>query len=45
MSLDQFEVLGDLGIGAFSSVHKVRRTKDSQIYALKKMKLANFTKK
>lgn len=45
MSLSQFEVLGDLGNGAFSSVQKVKRLKDNQIYALKKMKLTNFSKK
>ncbi|CAG9314475.1 unnamed protein product [Blepharisma stoltei] len=40
MSIYQFEILNKLGEGAFSSVYKVRRKSDGQIYALKKVKFA-----
>ena len=34
-----------LGEGAYSSVYKVKRIKDSEEYALKKVKLQNLTEK
>ena len=37
MSLNDFVVLGKLGEGAYSSVHKVKRLSDGQVYALKKV--------
>lgn len=37
MSLNDFVVLAKVGEGAYSSVHKVKRTSDGNIYALKKV--------
>ena len=39
MSLQDFELLGKLGEGSFSSVFKVKRKADSEIYAMKQVKL------
>lgn len=36
MSLSDFKILHKLGTGAYSSVYKVQRITDGQIYALKK---------
>ena len=38
-SLDDFVLLGKIGEGSFSTVHKVRRITDGKIYALKKVPL------
>lgn len=35
--LEDFVVLGKLGSGSFSEVHKVRRVEDGRIYALKQV--------
>ena len=43
--MKQFEVISDLGSGAFANVYKVRRREDHQIYALKKVKLLSLTEK
>jgi NIMA (never in mitosis gene a)-related kinase 1/4/5 len=40
MSLNDFLVLAKIGEGAYSSVHKVKRLSDGNIYALKKVGLA-----
>lgn len=40
MSLSDFVVLAKIGEGAYSSVHKVRRLSDNNIYALKKVQIA-----
>ena len=40
--IKEFEVLSTLGTGSFSSVYKVKRISDGQIYALKKVKLPNL---
>jgi len=45
MSLKDFVILSKLGEGAYSSVYKVQRIADSQIYALKKVKMANLSEK
>ena len=45
MSLKNFEILDQLGKGAYSVVYKVRRKCDSQEYALKKVFLKNLTDK
>lgn len=45
MSLSNFEILTKLGDGAYSSVYKVRRIADGNIYALKKVKMQNLNKK
>ena len=37
MSLSDFVMLNKIGDGAYSSVHKVKRISDGQIYALKKV--------
>lgn len=39
MSLSDFLVLSKVGEGAYSSVHKVKRISDGNIYALKKVKI------
>ena len=43
--MDNFEILEKLGDGAYSIVYKVKRKIDSQIYALKKVKLQNLNEK
>lgn len=40
-----FEVICKLGDGAYSSVFKVKRHEDGQIYALKKVKLGKMSYK
>ena len=43
--MDGFEILEKLGDGAYSVVYKVRRKEDSNIYALKKVRLQNLSDK
>ena len=50
--MKDFSIIGKLGIfptkvgeGAYSSVYKVQRNVDSQIYALKKVKMNNLSAK
>ncbi len=38
----QFEILGNLGEGAFGLVNKVKRIKDGKIFAMKKVNLKNM---
>ena len=45
MSLEDFKVLEKLGAGAYSSVYKVRRIQDNQIYALKKIQYMDLSSK
>jgi len=45
MSLKDFVIIAKLGEGAYSSVYKVQRILDSQIYALKKVKMNNLSDK
>lgn len=45
MSLKDFVIVSKLGEGAYSSVYKVQRIVDSQIYALKKVKMNNLSDK
>ena len=45
MSLSEFDTLGRLGDGAFSTVYKVKRKSDGQLYALKKVKIAALRQK
>jgi NIMA (never in mitosis gene a)-related kinase len=45
MSLSNFEILGRIGRGAFSTVYKARRSTDSQIYALKQVKISSLSPK
>ena len=43
--MDGFEIIEKLGDGAYSIVYKVKRKEDSNIYALKKVKLHGLTDK
>lgn len=44
-SLKDFEILSHLGEGAYSSVYKVQRKSNKTIYALKKVRMHNLSKK
>ena len=43
--MEDFQILSKLGEGAYSTVFKVKRIIDNQIYALKKVKLLNLSEK
>ena len=43
--MENFEIISKLGEGAYSTVFKVKRKIDNQIYALKKVKLSNLNEK
>ena len=45
MSLKDFVIIAKLGEGAYSSVYKVQRIADNQVYALKKVKMNNLSDK
>ena len=45
MSLNEFQIITNLGEGAYSSVYKVRRINDKCIYALKKVRMFNLSDK
>ena len=45
MSLKEFQILEKLGEGAYSSVYKVKRLTDNEIYALKKVRMVDLTDK
>ena len=45
MSISDFQILSKLGEGAYSSVYKVKRIADDEIYALKKVKITNLSEK
>jgi NIMA (never in mitosis gene a)-related kinase 1/4/5 len=45
MSLKDFVIISKLGEGAYSSVYKVQRIVDSQVYALKKVKMNSLSEK
>ena len=45
MSIDDFENLSLLGDGAYSTVYKVKRKSNQQIYALKKVKIGGLSDK
>ena len=43
--MENFEIISKLGDGSYSTVYKVKRKIDNQIYALKKVKLINLSEK
>ena len=43
--MDNFQIIDKLGEGAYSTVYKVKRILDNNIYALKKVKLINLSEK
>lgn len=43
--LGDFTIIKKLGDGAYSSVYKVKRPEDNDIYALKKVKMLSLTEK
>lgn len=45
MSLSDFKILKKLGAGVYSSVYKVQRILDNEIYALKKVNLPGLNEK
>lgn len=45
MSIKEFEIIKDLGKGAFSSVCKVKRIADENIYAMKMVKISQLNSK
>lgn len=45
MSMNDFQILGKLGEGAYSSVFKVKRASDSGEYALKKVRMPGLSEK
>ena len=45
MSIKDFQILGKLGEGAYSTVYKTLRVEDNEIYALKRVKIMNLSSK
>lgn len=45
MSIKDFQIIGKIGEGAYSSVFKARRLIDQEIYAIKKVKLMSLSEK
>ena len=45
MSLNDFEIIKELGKGAFGIVYLIKRKKDNTIYALKQVKITKMEKK
>src|SRR4051812_39282953 len=45
MSIKDFEIIKELGKGAFSSVCKVKRVADENIYAMKMVKISQLNAK
>lgn len=43
--IKDFQILSKLGEGAYSSVYKVKRISDNQIYAMKRVKLLSLKEK
>jgi NIMA (never in mitosis gene a)-related kinase len=45
MSLSDFKIIAKLGTGAYSSVYKVERITDGEVYALKKANILGMNDK
>lgn len=45
MSLKDFQIISKLGEGAYSTVYKVIRLEDNELYALKRVKITNLSAK
>jgi len=45
MSINDFAILAKVGEGAYSSVHKVKRISDGNVYALKKVRIFRLRSK
>jgi NIMA (never in mitosis gene a)-related kinase len=45
MGLDNFDILEELGQGAFGTVYKVKRKEDQLIYAMKRVYVKRLTDK
>ena len=45
MSISDFEILKELGKGAFGTVCKVKRKEDGNIYAMKRVKISQLNSK
>ena len=45
MSLKDFQMLSQLGEGAYSTVYRVKRLIDNHEYAMKKVKMDNLSEK
>jgi len=43
--MEDFQIISELGKGAYSTIFKVKRNIDNKIYALKKVKLINLSEK
>ena len=43
--MNSFKIISKLGEGAYSTVYKVKRIIDNNVYALKKVKLLNLSEK
>ena len=43
--MDKFKIIEKLGVGTYSTVYKVKRISDEDVYALKKVKLPKLNKK
>lgn len=43
--MNQYEIVGKIGEGAFASVYKVKRKQDSKLYALKRIKIQSLSEK
>jgi NIMA (never in mitosis gene a)-related kinase len=41
-TIQNFQILQKLGEGAFSTVYKVKRLSDNEIYAMKKVKMGGL---
>jgi NIMA (never in mitosis gene a)-related kinase len=45
MSLQEFQIIKELGSGSFGSVFKVKKRSDQKVYAMKQVKLTKLNAK